>query len=118
MIAAWIAVEILRWTSEEGCARAMLQAATRTARELAEDKSTIIRSRRNSPCDRDYLYHSLMFTPLVAHPENTQEGLTKVENKLYALRPSNVTSNAMCGGCPVADRVRRVNSKINCHYRG
>jgi hypothetical protein len=80
-MAAWIAAEILRWTSGEGCARTTLQAATRTARELARDGSIITRRRRNSPCDRDYLYDSLMYTPLVAHTKSTQEEFTRVETK-------------------------------------
>jgi len=48
MIAASMAAEILRWTSGEGCARTTLQAATKTARELARDENITI---GNSTCD-------------------------------------------------------------------
>lgn len=42
MIAASMAAEILRWTSGEGCACTTLQAATRTAKELARDEKIIL----------------------------------------------------------------------------
>jgi hypothetical protein len=106
MIAAWIAAEILRWTSGEGCARTTLQAATRTVRELARDESIIIRRRRNSPCDRDYLYHSFMDTPLVAHFKNTRKNLQEWKNKIYALWPiiNNVTrSHLRCSAVAQSD---------------
>jgi hypothetical protein len=46
LVAAWIAAEILRWTSGEGCARTTLQAATKTAKELARDENIIICSQK------------------------------------------------------------------------
>jgi hypothetical protein len=46
LIAAWIAAEILRWTSGEGCERTMLQATTKTAKVLARDENIIIRRQK------------------------------------------------------------------------
>lgn len=46
LIAAWMAAEILRWTSGEGCARTKLQTATKNAKELARDENIIIRRQK------------------------------------------------------------------------
>jgi hypothetical protein len=52
-----MAAEILRWTSGEGCARTMLQAATKTAKELARDENIIIRRQKIANATERSLMH-------------------------------------------------------------
>jgi hypothetical protein len=80
-MAAWIAAEILRWTSGDGCARTTMQAARKTEKELARDKNIIIRRRKKQPIRQGILYHSLTHTTRVTNPDNTQEELTRVEKQ-------------------------------------
>ena len=56
LIAAWIAAEILRWTSGEGCAHTTLQAATKTAKELARDENIIIRRQKFAAMGRSLMH--------------------------------------------------------------